>query len=720
MQGERSVVSSLPESLGFDHGSTSMDAGMDQQICWNSVRNSPENVPPNCITSSSDTSGAYMNPMSQGARDVSGWYAGEPSSSGTRNHLSDDELKSEHGWPTAMVTCGGAGPLLEEQQIQPPNILSLNNANVNCSSNQIANVPLFVQSSSSAIPQDLNMSPGTVGHGSNGSYTMNCPNAWKSDGSENLRIPSASSSCDPFGVPSGTVGYTGEETDGRPSSSVDGRRISCKRKALEFHTGQSSTSESSSDFQQAGSSGWQAVPGRYNAGSSLSVSTSSENILGVGTSEQVNARLGLVARAAASESPIALNREGNVENSQRNYRMRISPSVEQDSAPLNIGSNLGHPNVPSQLQSSRLYPLNNSLEMVSPSTADNIVSQRQSVFVHVPASRRTSHSSRWNGGSSSRLGHSSGTEERDILPQEQSNSFSIPRNIVEHPMFIPANELGNSAQNSTNWSLTGGNINIPGNVASTSRTGLHQSSGSNLVPNRHPPQYPRRLSEIARRSLSSAGSDSGGRSSSSSLVRPVPSSQEMPLSSGAANRGHHLSRLRSAILIERQLENAFGEPYSLQTLAAASEGGSRIVSEIRNVLDLMRRGEGLQFEDVMILDQSVFFGMADVHDRHRDMRLDVDNMSYEELLALEERIGNVSTGLSEEIISNQLKQRKYFSIAMGAQLEVEPCCVCQEEYNDGEGIGTLDCGHEFHTGCIKQWLMHKNLCPICKTTAFSK
>lgn len=31
----------------------------------------------------------------------------------------------------------------------------------------------------------------------------------------------------------------------------------------------------------------------------------------------------------------------------------------------------------------------------------------------------------------------------------------------------------------------------------------------------------------------------------------------------------------------------------------------------------------------MILDQSVFLGVADLHDRHRDMRLDVDNMSYE-------------------------------------------------------------------------------------------
>lgn len=35
------------------------------------------------------------------------------------------------------------------------------------------------------------------------------------------------------------------------------------------------------------------------------------------------------------------------------------------------------------------------------------------------------------------------------------------------------------------------------------------------------------------------------------------------------------------------------------------------------------------YQDVMILDQSVFMGVADIYDRYRDMRLDVDNMSYE-------------------------------------------------------------------------------------------
>ncbi|KAM1760466.1 hypothetical protein ACFX12_003334 [Malus domestica] len=131
----------------------------------------------------------------------------------------------------------------------------------------------------------------------------------------------------------------------------------------------------------------------------------------------------------------------------------------------------------------------------------------------------------------------------------------------------------------------------------------------------------------------------------------------------------------------------------------------------------MRRGENLRAEDYMLLDPFIYHGMAEMHDRHRDMRLDVDNMSYEELLALGERIGDVSTGLSEETIMKCMKQRIFLCISEKSPADLEPCCVCQEAYADEDDIGTLDCGHHFHTSCIKQWLMQKNLCPICKTTA---
>ena len=45
-------------------------------------------------------------------------------------------------------------------------------------------------------------------------------------------------------------------------------------------------------------------------------------------------------------------------------------------------------------------------------------------------------------------------------------------------------------------------------------------------------------------------------------------------------------------------------------------------------------------------------------------------------MALEERIGNVSTGLSEETVLKHLKQRKH-SAEKGPQIDAEPCCVCQ-------------------------------------------
>lgn len=100
-------------------------------------------------------------------------------------------------------------------------------------------------------------------------------------------------------------------------------------------------------------------------------------------------------------------------------------------------------------------------------------------------------------------------------------------------------------------------------------------------------------------------------------------------------------------------------------------------------------------------------GVADSHDRHRDMRLDVDNMSYEveyypltnyhpeflpltssyynamvyqELLALEERIGNVNTGLSEATILGSMKQRKYDSFCGGLSSDLEPCCICRVRF----------------------------------------
>ncbi|XP_028056439.1 probable E3 ubiquitin-protein ligase HIP1 [Camellia sinensis] len=149
---------------------------------------------------------------------------------------------------------------------------------------------------------------------------------------------------------------------------------------------------------------------------------------------------------------------------------------------------------------------------------------------------------------------------------------------------------------------------------------------------------------------------------------------------------------------------------ALEQFSADRRSALQVAFELLQVAN----GATWQYEDGMIVGP--FF---DEPDMHEDMRLELDNMSYEELLALEERMGNVKSGLSVDSILGGVKQHRYQSMKLGVPVEEEPCCICQEEYDDGEKLGKLDCGHEFHFDCIKQWLMQKNSCPICKRTALA-
>ena len=45
--------------------------------------------------------------------------------------------------------------------------------------------------------------------------------------------------------------------------------------------------------------------------------------------------------------------------------------------------------------------------------------------------------------------------------------------------------------------------------------------------------------------------------------------------------------------------------------------------------------------------------------------------------------------------------------------------VLQEEYEDQDKLGRLSCRHDFHVSCIKNWLLIKDACPICKAPASS-
>ncbi|KAK9078218.1 hypothetical protein SSX86_002275 [Deinandra increscens subsp. villosa] len=132
-------------------------------------------------------------------------------------------------------------------------------------------------------------------------------------------------------------------------------------------------------------------------------------------------------------------------------------------------------------------------------------------------------------------------------------------------------------------------------------------------------------------------------------------------------------------------------------------------------------------DGVAILDISGYHEAGRLVDHHSDMRLDIDHMSYEELLALGEQIGSAGSGLSNDFLLEHLKTRVFASSksssepedASSADEELNSCVICQTDYDDQEQIGMLDCGHEYHVECVKKWLTEKNTCPICKSTALA-
>ncbi|KAH3877290.1 uncharacterized protein LOC127871329 isoform X2 [Dreissena polymorpha] len=83
--------------------------------------------------------------------------------------------------------------------------------------------------------------------------------------------------------------------------------------------------------------------------------------------------------------------------------------------------------------------------------------------------------------------------------------------------------------------------------------------------------------------------------------------------------------------------------------------------------------------------------------------------NYEGLLDLQERIGAVSTGLSNEDCS-RLPTKTYKKVGDTNCA----CSICFEDYQTGDKQTTLTCLHVYHSCCIEPWLKERATCPVCR------
>ena len=139
---------------------------------------------------------------------------------------------------------------------------------------------------------------------------------------------------------------------------------------------------------------------------------------------------------------------------------------------------------------------------------------------------------------------------------------------------------------------------------------------------------------------------------------------------------------------------------------ALNENLNNKINEITQVIDQQRERQAnlLQRREMMMN-----YLMSMILRRSENNYPNVDNMSYEELLALEERMGNVKKGLTKEQIE-KLPRDKFVKNTF---IE-DKCIICQYEFKNYEKLIVLACKHCFHPDCITQWLENKTTCPYCK------
>ena len=86
-----------------------------------------------------------------------------------------------------------------------------------------------------------------------------------------------------------------------------------------------------------------------------------------------------------------------------------------------------------------------------------------------------------------------------------------------------------------------------------------------------------------------------------------------------------------------------------------------------------------------------------------------DAMTYEQLLSLENEVGSVKRGLTKQELS-KIPFKIYAKYKYNGQ---EECSICRDNYQNGETIKELPCGHIYHVNCIDKWLEQERKCPYC-------
>ncbi|KAK4804957.1 hypothetical protein SAY86_004774 [Trapa natans] len=160
-------------------------------------------------------------------------------------------------------------------------------------------------------------------------------------------------------------------------------------------------------------------------------------------------------------------------------------------------------------------------------------------------------------------------------------------------------------------------------------------------------------------------------------------------------------------------------PYLGLTSNVTFDDGAMLLDFLDPVLERIRRSNldtttRMTFDDVvMILDADPGEAVGNV-----DSRVQSDAAFAQETIDDILTTVRSNTGLTEEAITMLLKTRISEQPSTSENNhEAATCVICQDDIEGKQLIGRLECGHEYHSECIKKWIQVKNECPMCKSQA---
>ncbi|XP_057760043.1 probable E3 ubiquitin-protein ligase HIP1 [Arachis stenosperma] len=319
-------------------------------------------------------------------------------------------------------------------------------------------------------------------------------------------------------------------------------------------------------------------------------------------------------------------------------------------------------------------------------------------------------------------------------PHETANNNNNPQNVVRVPSSLwPISEVQRALQSDSFQRVGGSNResnntrnNYPfsspagrGTITVTQNRG--NSSSSSLFPGGSPST---RLLEslLQNAGTPSSGSGAGQNNTAGTTVGAVPAVQQLSNVARAWIRrlnAHDEALMRTSqsstpdITPHRALRaSPIAEMYNLPTYFA--DDSRRLRQEIRNAIDHLRNGGSVRLEELLILDYSIVLNLLDNIEEEED---DVPQQFYE-YLGDGQRVTNPDLGLTETEVAICIGREIFQTVGEQPQ-NIDACGICQEDYVHGEELGRLDCAHRYHLSCIRQWLLIKNRCPICKKMALT-